>query len=164
MGWERSWRCSRRSSSGRASSFCSTSKSRLQYSQPFRSQCILLGGTLRHGFDPFSSSMGPAACPGGSAQDIVAAVAVRDHNAAVTSEYLLSAGPLAALLIAEAPAHSAATGTASPPGACTAARSSRFHIGAKIAQSARALGAPCKGRRPSATPEFWRDHIRRRRC
>ena len=71
--------------------------------QAFRSQCVLLRRALRHGFDPFPSGMGPAACPGGSAQDVVPAVAVRDHHAGVAAEHLLGAGPLPALLIAEIP-------------------------------------------------------------
>ena len=44
--------------------------------QPFRSQDVLLGGSFRHGLNPFSSGVGPTTGLDGLTQDVVAAVAV----------------------------------------------------------------------------------------
>ena len=44
--------------------------------QPFCSQGVFLHRPTRHGLRPFSSGVEPAACPGGLAQNVIAAAGV----------------------------------------------------------------------------------------
>ena len=69
--------------------------------QSFHSQGILVRRTVRHGFDPFASVIGPSACTDGFSQDIVVAVGIRDHHASVASQPFLSAGTHVDLLVSE---------------------------------------------------------------